>query len=86
LYCIACSSLIGGENERFIVIFHGIEEAAEEFGADKLKIYRSTFTPMYYSMVENKVKCSMKLICLLPDEKVSCLPLKPKQYLKLLFD
>lgn len=47
------------------------EEAAEAYGADKLKIYRSTFTPMYYSMTENKVKCSMKLICLLPEEKVS---------------
>lgn len=46
------------------------EEAKEKYGADKIKIYRSTFVPMYYAMTENKVKCSMKLICLLPEEKV----------------
>lgn len=45
-------------------------EAEKEHGADKLKIYRSAFTPMYYAMTETKVKCTMKLICLLPEEKV----------------
>ncbi|WAR28770.1 GSHR-like protein [Mya arenaria] len=45
-------------------------EAEKEYGADKIKVYRSTFTPMYYAMTETKVMCSMKLICLLPDEKV----------------
>ncbi|KAH3812400.1 glutathione reductase, mitochondrial-like [Dreissena polymorpha] len=45
-------------------------EAEKAYGADNLKIYRTTFTPMYYAMTETKVKCSMKLVCLLPDEKV----------------
>ena len=45
-------------------------EAEEKYGADNLKIYQSAFTPMYYAMTENKVKCTMKLICLLPQEKV----------------
>lgn len=47
-----------------------LAEADAKYGADKIKVYRSTFTPMYYAMTETKVKCSMKLICLLPEEKV----------------
>ena len=54
-----------------IKVFYCITaEAEKEYGADKIKIYKSTFTPMYYAMTEHKAKCSMKLICLLPDEKV----------------
>lgn len=45
-------------------------EAEEKYGAENLKIYQSGFTPMYYAMTENKVRCTMKLICLLPHEKV----------------
>ncbi|XP_045201495.2 glutathione reductase, mitochondrial-like [Mercenaria mercenaria] len=46
------------------------EEAEKKYGADKIKIYGSTFVPMYYAMTENKVRCSMKLVCLKPEEKV----------------
>lgn len=46
------------------------EEARTKYGDDKIKIYSSTFTPMYYSVTSEKHKCSMKLICLLPEEKV----------------
>ncbi|KAF6040929.1 GSR [Bugula neritina] len=45
-------------------------EAKEKYGEDKLKIYRSAFTPMYHSVTQRKVKAFVKLICLLPDEKV----------------
>lgn len=46
------------------------EEAKAKYGADKIKIYNSTFTPMYYAVTSRKEKCSMKLICALPEEKV----------------
>lgn len=50
--------------------FVGKAEAKEKYGEDKLKIYRSAFTPMYHSVTQRKVKAFVKLICLLPDEKV----------------
>ena len=48
------------------------EEAEKEYGAENIKIYKSTFVPMYYALMDadNKVKCSMKLVCLGPEEKV----------------
>ncbi|CAG5122548.1 unnamed protein product [Candidula unifasciata] len=46
------------------------EEAQRKYGQDKLKIYTSNFVPMYYSVLEHKMRCNMKLICVLPDEKV----------------
>lgn len=46
------------------------EEAEKQFGKDSIRIYTSTFTPMYYAVTEAKYKCSMKLVCLLPEEKV----------------
>lgn len=45
-------------------------EAREMYGDDKIKIYQSKFTNMYYAMSENKPKTAMKLVCLLPEEKV----------------
>jgi glutathione reductase (NADPH) len=45
-------------------------EAEKKYGADKLKIYRSSFTPMYHAFTKRKTKFHMKLICLLPNEKV----------------
>nr|AXB87811.1 glutathione reductase [Ruditapes philippinarum] len=39
------------------------EEAEQKYGAADIKIYSSTFVPMYYAMTEHKLKCSMKLIC-----------------------
>lgn len=48
-------------------------EAEMQFGKEKVKIYESTFTPMYYVVTETKYKCQMKLVCQLPTEKVSLL-------------
>ncbi|CAL1542980.1 unnamed protein product [Lymnaea stagnalis] len=45
-------------------------EAESKYGREKLKIYTSNFVPMYYAVLEKKVRCNMKLICVLPDEKV----------------
>ena len=47
-----------------------VDEAIKEYGKDKLKIYMSSFTPMYHAVTKRKTKCHMKLICVLPEEKV----------------
>ncbi|XP_031552768.1 glutathione reductase, mitochondrial-like [Actinia tenebrosa] len=46
------------------------EEATAKYGKENLKIYTSAFVNMYYAMCEKKHKTYMKLICLLPEEKV----------------
>jgi len=45
-------------------------ECEKLYGKDKLKIYRSTFTPLYHALTLHKSKSHMKMICLLPTEKV----------------
>ena len=52
------------------LFFSILEEAETKYGADKIKVYTSTFVPMLYAIAETKVKCSMKLVCLQPEEKV----------------
>ncbi len=46
------------------------EEAVAKYGKDKIKVYRSQFNQLYFSMTENKVPTLMKLVCVLPEEKV----------------
>ena len=48
----------------------GMTEAEARAKHDLVKIYESTFTPMYFAMTERKQKCSMKLVCAGPQEKV----------------
>lgn len=47
-------------------------QAIEKYGAENLKIYKTNFTAMYYSMMEmgEKGPTSYKLICAGPEEKV----------------
>jgi len=45
-------------------------EALSKFGQDNVKIYKTQFTPMYYSMLTNKGTCAMKVICHGKDEVV----------------
>ena len=49
-------------------------QAVLKYGEDKIKVYTSTFTNLWYGpwkMEPNdKPKTAMKLVCLLPDEKV----------------
>ncbi|XP_052823504.1 glutathione reductase, mitochondrial isoform X3 [Octopus bimaculoides] len=45
-------------------------EAEKLHGKSKIKTYQTNFTPMYYAVTTHKEKCMMKLICLLPEEKV----------------
>ena len=44
--------------------------ALEEYGEDQVKIYRSSFTPMYFALGEYRQKCDMKLICVGKEEKI----------------
>lgn len=45
-------------------------EAREEFGADAVTVYKTSFIPMYYSMTSHKVRCDMKLVCAGPERRV----------------
>lgn len=46
------------------------DEAAQAFGKLNIKIYKTEFTNLFYSVSEKKVPSLLKVICALPDEKV----------------
>ncbi|GAB6028233.1 hypothetical protein CHUAL_002422 [Chamberlinius hualienensis] len=46
------------------------EEAIKKFGGQDVKIYKSSFVPMYYAVLKNKQYCHMKLVCQGREEKV----------------
>mmetsp|Transcript_46659 Transcript_46659/g.117544 ORF Transcript_46659/g.117544 Transcript_46659/m.117544 type:complete len:451 (-) Transcript_46659:115-1467(-) len=46
------------------------EEAIAQHGKDNIKVYTSRFTNMYFSMTDRKEATFMKLVCLLPEEKI----------------
>ncbi|XP_078613026.1 glutathione reductase, mitochondrial-like [Branchiostoma floridae x Branchiostoma japonicum] len=46
------------------------EEAAAKYGKDHIRMYSARFTPMYHAVTERKTKTIMKMICLLPEEKI----------------
>ena len=45
-------------------------EAREENGDENVKVYQSTFTPLYHALTTRKQLTRMKLICAGPQEKV----------------
>ncbi|ABR75370.1 glutathione-disulfide reductase [Actinobacillus succinogenes] len=45
-------------------------KAIEQYGAEKVKVYKSSFTPMYSAVTQHRQPCSMKLVCVGADEKV----------------
>ncbi|PIK46539.1 putative glutathione reductase, mitochondrial-like [Apostichopus japonicus] len=45
-------------------------EANAKYGKDKVKTYKASFSSLYFSMTERKQLTLMKLICVLPEEKV----------------
>ena len=53
------------------------EEAEAMHGKDKIKIYQSTFTNMYHAVTTRKTSTKMKLVCLLPNEKVNSKSFQP---------
>ncbi|NWT02296.1 GSHR protein, partial [Mionectes macconnelli] len=46
------------------------EEAVAAHGKENVKIYSTSFTPLYYAVTQRKVKCLMKLVCVGKEEKV----------------
>lgn len=52
------------------------EEAIKSRGKENVKIYKTSFTPMYHAMTSRKSQCIMKLVCVGKEEKVgvNCSP------------
>uniref|UniRef100_A0A8C1T3S4 Glutathione reductase, mitochondrial n=1 Tax=Cyprinus carpio TaxID=7962 RepID=A0A8C1T3S4_CYPCA len=46
------------------------DEAIKTWGKDSVKVYTTSFTPMYYAMTTRKSQCIMKLVCAGKNEKV----------------
>lgn len=46
------------------------EEAIKKYGKENIKIYKSSFTPMYSAITNHKQTCAMKLVCIGKDETV----------------
>ena len=45
-------------------------EAKLEYGADEVKVYESSFTPMRYAFTKHQIKTALKLICVGESQKV----------------
>ncbi|CAI1112094.1 glutathione-disulfide reductase [Serratia quinivorans] len=45
-------------------------EAIEKFGADSVKVYKSSFTAMYSAVTQHRQPCRMKLVCVGKEEKI----------------
>ena len=45
-------------------------QAITEHGKEKVKIYKTQFTPMYLSLTDTPLPCCMKMVCLGDEEKV----------------
>ncbi len=50
----------------------GLTEAAarDEYGDDAVKVFTSSFVPMYYALTEIKPRCDMKLVTVGPEKRV----------------
>ncbi|KAM9741960.1 glutathione reductase, mitochondrial isoform 1-T1 [Menidia menidia] len=46
------------------------EEAIKSNGKENVKIYKTSFTPMYHAITSRKSQCIMKLVCVGKEEKV----------------
>ena len=46
------------------------QAAIDEHGADSVKVYTSSFTPMYSAITAHREPCKMKLVCVGDDEKI----------------
>ncbi|KAK2146336.1 hypothetical protein LSH36_615g00014 [Paralvinella palmiformis] len=46
------------------------KEAEQKYGADKIKVYKTTFVPVYYGLTQRKIQEHMKLVCLLPEQRI----------------
>ncbi|XP_030622066.1 glutathione reductase, mitochondrial [Chanos chanos] len=46
------------------------DEAVKSWGKEKVKVYTTSFTPMYHAITTRKTQCVMKLVCVGEEEKV----------------
>lgn len=46
------------------------EKAKEQYGDEQVKVYKTDFVPMYYSLVRHKVKTAMKMVVVGEEEKI----------------
>ena len=46
------------------------QEALKEYGEANVRIYHSSFTPMYFALGEYRQACDMKLVCVGEEEKI----------------
>ncbi|ELA08715.1 glutathione reductase [Moraxella macacae 0408225] len=46
------------------------DQAIKQFGVDNIKVYNSSFTPMYGGVTQHRQPCRMKLICQGDNEKI----------------
>ncbi|NXJ85020.1 GSHR protein, partial [Trogon melanurus] len=46
------------------------DEAVATHGKENVKIYSTSFTPLYHAITQRKVKCVMKVVCAGKEEKV----------------
>lgn len=46
------------------------QQAIEQYGQEQIKIYTSSFTPMYSAITQHRQPCKMKLVCLGEQEKI----------------
>lgn len=49
------------------------EEAIRSRGKENVKVYKTSFTPMYHAITSRKSQCIMKLVCEGKEEKVGIL-------------
>ncbi|MCW9710630.1 glutathione-disulfide reductase [Avibacterium sp. 21-586] len=45
-------------------------QAIEQYGTENVKVYKSSFTPMYSAVTQHRQPCQMKLVCVGKDEKI----------------
>ncbi|TDQ56812.1 NADPH-glutathione reductase [Mesocricetibacter intestinalis] len=45
-------------------------QAKEQYGAENIKVYTSSFTPMYSAVTQHRQPCRMKLVCAGKEEKI----------------
>ena len=45
-------------------------QAVEQYGAENVKVYKSSFTSMYTAVTQHRQPCRMKLVCVGKEEKI----------------
>lgn len=45
-------------------------QAIEQFGVEQVKVYKSSFTPMYSAVTQHRQPCRMKLVCVGEEQKI----------------